>query len=376
MARATMKLTSVAALSLLVTASVVGCDKKPEGTANPNPKEVATAAAAATASAAAATDGEIDPTTLLAFRALPAVMEGKDNAITDAKVDLGRALFYDTRLSAGKDVSCNTCHLLSKFGVDGTKVSTGHKKQTGKRNSPSVYNAAGHSSQFWDGRAKDVEEQAKGPVLNPVEMAMPDEKAVVAELSKVKWYGEQFKKAFPDDKAPVSFDNFAKAVGAFERKLVTPSRWDKYLAGDKAAITAEEKAGFKAFTGAGCPTCHAGAYVGGAMFQKLGLAKPWPDEKDLGRFEVTKEAAEKMFFKVPGLRNVEKTAPYFHDGSVATLDEAIKQMGRYELAREITDAEATSIATWLKTLTGEVPADLIAEAKIPAEARPPAAKTK
>lgn len=357
-------------LALVVTASGLACEKKPDPA--PNPKEMAAPVVAS--AAPAAETANIDPTTLLAFRALPAVMEGKDNAITDEKVNLGRALYYDTRLSAGKDVSCNTCHLLGKFGVDGTKVSTGHKKQTGKRNSPTVYNAAGHLMQFWDGRAKDVEEQAKGPVLNPVEMGMPDDKAVVAELSKVKWYGEAFKKAFPDDKAPVSFDNMAKAIGAFERKLVTPSRWDKYLAGDKEALTAPEKAGFNAFTAAGCPTCHAGAYVGGAMYQKLGLAKPWPDEKDLGRFEVTKDGAEKMFFKVPGLRNVEKTAPYFHDGSVATLDEAIKRMGRYELGREIADADATSIATWLKVLTGDVPADLIAESKIPAEARSPTPK--
>jgi cytochrome c peroxidase len=210
--------------------------------------------------------------------------------------------------------------------------------------------------------------------MNPVEMGMTDEKAVVAELSKVKWYGEQFKKAFPEEKTPASFDNLAKAIGAFERKLVTPSRWDKYLAGDKAALTTDEKAGFKAFTTAGCPTCHSGAYVGGAMFQKLGLAKPWTDEKDLGRYEVTKDPAEKMFFKVPGLRNVEKTAPYFHDGSVATLPEAIKLMGRHQLGKELSDAEVASIATWLKALTGDVPTELIAESKIPPEARSPVAK--
>jgi cytochrome c peroxidase len=196
-------------------------------------------------------------------------------------------------------------------------------------------------------------------------MAMPDEKAVVAELRKVKWYEEQFKKAFPEAKGdPITMDNLAKAIGAFERKLVTPSRWDKFLGGDKNALTSAEKVGFKKFTETGCNTCHAGPYVGGAMFQKLGLVKPWPKQDDQGRFEVTKQDADKMVFKVPSLRNVEKTAPYFHDGSVATLEEAVKLMANHQLGKTLDDADVASIVAFLKSLTGVIPRDYIAESKV------------
>jgi cytochrome c peroxidase len=350
---------------LVVATAVSACSKKPEEAPAP-----AASAPAASASAGGAA-GEIDPTTLAAFARLPQVMESSDNPITDDKVALGRALFYDTRLSAAKDISCNTCHLLDKGGVDGEKVSTGHKGQAGRRNSPTVYNAAGHLMQFWDGRAKSIEDQAKGPLMNPVEMAMTGEKSVVAELGRVKWYREQFAKAFPAEKEPLTLDNIAKAIGAFERKLVTPSRWDKYLAGDKSALTQAEKDGWKTFSTTGCPACHNGAYVGGVMYQKLGLVKPWSSESDLGRYEVTKADADKMFFKVPSLRNIERTAPYFHDGSVVSLPEAIKLMARHQLGKELGDAEIASIATWLKTLSGDVPTEYIAPASIPVEARSP-----
>lgn len=361
---------------LALTSLSLGCEKKEEKPTPPAPAATTTAAATANAAVAkeSTTEVEIDPALLPAFGALPAAMESKDNALTEDKITLGRALYYDTRLSAGKDISCNTCHNLAAGGVDnrkgGQKTSEGHKGQLCKRNSPTVYNAAGHFVQFWDGRAKNVEEQAKGPILNPVEMAMPNEKAVIAEISKVKWYKEQFKKAFPDDKDPVSYDNLAKAIGAFERKLVTPSRWDKFVAGDTSALTSAEKAGFKKFTEAGCNACHAGPYLGGAMYQKLGLAKPWTDDKDLGRYEITKAETDKMFFKVPSLRNIEKTAPYFHDGSVATLDEAVKLMARHELGKELSDADTASIVVWLKALSGDVPADYVSPASLPAEVRP------
>jgi len=236
-----------------------------------------------------------------------------------------------------------------------------------------VYNAAGHFVQFWDGRAKDVEEQAKDPILNPVEMAMQDEKSVVKEIAAVKWYAEQFKKVFPESKEPVTLDNMAKAIAAFERKLSTPSRWDKFLDGDKSALTPEEKAGFNKFVATGCTACHMGTYVGGSMYQKLGLVTPWPDQKDLGRFEHTKNDADKMFFKVPSLRNVAKTAPYFHDGSVKTLDEAVKLMAKHQLGRDLPPDDIKSIVTWLNALNGEIPKDYIAEYKVPAEI-PPAPK--
>ncbi len=346
----------------------VACEKK---STEPAPAPAASPSAAA--SAAPAPPAEIDDALLAAFKpALPAVFENKDNPLTEDKITLGRALYYETRLSASNKISCNTCHHLDVDGADQRKSSIGHKDQEGKRNSPSVYNAAGHFVQFWDGRAKDVEEQAKGPILNPIEMAMQDEKSVVAELTRVKWYRDQFAKVFPESKA-ITIDNIAKAIAAFERKLSTPSRWDKFLNGDKSALTADEKAGFQKFVATGCTACHMGTYVGGSMYQKLGLVKPWTSDKDLGRFEHTKNEADKMFFKVPSLRNVEKTAPYFHDGSVATLEEAVRLMGRHQLGRELPDADIKSIVTFLKTLTGEIPKDYVAEYKVPAEI-PPAPK--
>jgi len=219
--------------------------------------------------------------------------------------------------------------------------------------------------QFWDGRAPTVEEQAKGPILNPVEMAMPNEKRALAVVDSMPEYVAAFQKAFPGEKHPVTFDNLAKAIGVFERKLVTVSRWDKFLGGDQAALTDAEKAGLNKFLDAGCQNCHNGIYLGGSMFQKLGLAIPWDNANDPGRFAVTKQEADRMVFKVPTLRNIEKTAPYFHDGSIATLDEAVRQMANHQLARTLSKEEADSIATFLKALTGELPTEYIKEPPLP-----------
>jgi cytochrome c peroxidase len=281
------------------------------------------------------------------------------------KIALGRMLYYETRLSKNHDVSCNSCHSLTGFGVDGTKVSVGHKKQQGSRNAPTVYNAAGHFVQFWDGRAKDVEEQAQGPVLNPVEMAMPAAPKVEATLRSIPGYVEAFKKAFPDMPQPVTLANAAAAIGAFERKLVTPSRWDKFLAGDPGALTEAEQVGLGRFLAVGCNACHIGTLLGGSMFQKAGLRKPWPTDADGGRFAVTKQEADRMMFKVPSLRNVEKTAPYFHDGSVATLEEAVRTMGRHQLGLELADADVASITTFLKSLTGTIPQEYVQAPTLP-----------
>jgi cytochrome c peroxidase len=291
---------------------------------------------------------QVDSARLGIFKALPPVMDSAANPISDAKVALGRMLYFDARLSKGQDVSCNSCHVLSHYGVDNQPVSDGYKGQKGTRNSPTVYNAAGHFVQFWDGRASNVEEQAKGPILNPVEMAMPDEKRVLAVIDSMPEYVEAFQKAFPGEKHPVTFDNLAKAIGAFERNLVTVSRWDKFLGGDQAALSDAEKAGLNKFLDVGCQTCHNGIYVGGSMFQKLGLAKPWDNVKDPGRFSVTKQETDRMVFKVPTLRNIEKTAPYYHDGSISTLDEAVRQMADHQLARTLSKDEADSIVAFLK----------------------------
>ena len=216
-------------------------------------------------------------------------------------------LFFEPRLSKSQKISCNSCHDLATYGVDNQPTSDGHKGQMGDRNSPTVYNAAAHFAQFWDGRAADVEAQAKGPVLNPVEMAMPAEPVVVKVLESMPEYVDAFTRAFPDDKKPVTYDNMARAIGAFERKLMTPSRWDAFLKGDQTALTPEEKVGFKTFIDAGCQTCHSGALLGGTLYQKMGLVKPFPRSADPGRAKVTKTAADQGVFKVPSLRNIEKT---------------------------------------------------------------------
>lgn len=308
---------------------------------------------------------EPDANRLKMFAPLPPAMESKTNPSTPEKVALGRMLYFETRLSKSGKFSCNSCHGLSTYGVDNEPTSTGHNNQKGDRNSPTVYNAAGHFVQFWDGRAATVEEQAKGPVLNPVEMAMVSDKEVATILKSIPGYVEAFKKAFPGQADPVTFDNFANAVGAFERKLVTPSRWDRYLKGDKNALTAAEKAGFNKFVEVGCASCHMGPYVGGSSYQKLGVAKPYPDQKDLGRHAVTKNESDRMLFKVPSLRNIEKTGPYYHHGKVATLDQAVAQMAEYELGKQLQPGEVQSIVAFLKSLTGTLPAEYVQAPKLP-----------
>ncbi|MBE3096047.1 MAG: cytochrome-c peroxidase, partial [Planctomycetes bacterium] len=193
----------------------------------------------------------VDTSRLQVFAPLPVSVPGAQGAANEEMVTLGRMLYYEPRLSKSQTISCNTCHDLTKYGVDGQPVSDGHKGQQGTRNSPTVFNAAAHFAQFWDGRAPDVEAQAKGPILNPVEMAMPAELFVVAVLESMPEYVELFKRAFPHDKKPVTYDNMAKAIGAFERKLMTPARWDALLNGDQNALTPEETLGLKTFLDAG-----------------------------------------------------------------------------------------------------------------------------
>lgn len=298
------------------------------------------------------------------FGQLPAHMRG-DATHSDALIALGRQLYFDTRLSKNQDISCNSCHQLDRFGVDGEPTSPGHEGARGTRNSPTVYNAAAHAMQFWDGRAKDVEEQAKGPVLNPIEMGMPGEDAVVDVLKSIPGYETQFAAVFPGADAPITYDNMAIAIGAFERGLVTPDRFDAYLAGDAEALTATEQRGLRTFIDTGCTTCHSGAYLGGDAFQKLGMITPWPNQNDQGRFEATKVDADKMMFKVPSLRNIAETGPYFHDGSVADLAEAVRMMAKHQLGKTLTDAETASILAFLKALTGTPPADYIAKPALP-----------
>jgi cytochrome c peroxidase len=311
------------------------------------------------------TTPERDPR-LSIFSPLPWIMALECNPITPAKVELGRMLFYDTRLSKNHDVACNTCHLLDSYGVDGLVTSRGHKDQIGGRNAPTVYNAAGHIAQFWDGRAANVEAQAKGPPLNPIEMAMVDEDAVVAVLKSVPGYVSRFSVVFPDEKDPVTFNNMAKAIGAFERGLVTPSRFDSYLAGDDDALTKKEKSGLMTFLETGCGNCHSGQYLGGGMYQKLGVMKSWDKDTDQGRFDVTGEEADRQIFKVPSLRNVAKTGPYFHNGSIEELGEAVRLMADHQLGMTIEDAQVSSIVAFLQSLNGDIDTVYIARPQLPA----------
>jgi cytochrome c peroxidase len=227
-----------------------------------------------------------------------------------------------------------------------------------------VYNAGGHTLQVWDGRAPNLEEQAKGPILNPVEMAMPSEARVIETLKSIPGYVTAFQKAFPGEADPVTYDNVGKAIGAFERQLVTPSRFDKYLAGDENALTQAEKVGLSKFLGQGCQTCHNGPAIGGSL-QKLGLVVPF-QSKDQGRFDLTKNESDRMIFRVPTLRNVTKTAPYFHDGSVKDVQTAVKLMAQHQFGKQISDDEVKQIVTFLDALTGELPKSYITKPKLPA----------
>lgn len=211
-------------------------------------------------------------------------------------------------------------------------------------------NAGLHIAQFWDGRAKDLVEQAKGPILNPVEMAMPSEEAVVKKISAIKEYQELFSKAFPEGKNAITYENIAKAIAAFESTLITHDRFDDFLNGKSNALTKEEINGLKTFIEVGCIQCHNGALHGGNSYQKMGRMNPYENTKDLGRYNVTKKEEDKYFFKVPSLRNVALTAPYFHDGKVQTLEEAVKKMAYLQLNKNLTEEEVQSIVTFLKAL--------------------------
>lgn len=293
------------------------------------------------------------------FKVLPVVAESKENPVTTAKADLGKMLYYDTRLSLTGNNSCNTCHNLATFGVDNEATSEGDAGKRGTRNSPTVFNAALHNMQFWDGRAKNVEEQAGGPILNPIEMGMPHKDIVIERLAGVKQYQDMFKAAFPNEAKPITYDNLERAIGAFERTLLTPSRFDQYMQGAKNALTPEEKAGLLAFVRSGCTTCHNGVGIGGGTMQRFGLVTDYRNfthsqVNDEGRKTVTRFTADKDVFKVPGLRNISETYPYFHDGSVAELDSAVTIMAKAQLNRNLSKQELKQIVAFLNTLTGEV----------------------
>jgi len=297
----------------------------------------------------------------LYFKPLPDAAPNPNNPVTVAKVELGKMLYFDPRLSKDGNISCNSCHNLATFGVDRLPTSPGDAGEHGDRNSPTVLNAALHGSQFWDGRAEDVEHQAGMPILNPVEMAIPSEEFLVGRLSQYPDYQEHFAAAFPDDHPPLTYHNISRALGAFERTLLTPSRFDDYLRGDRQALSAEERHGLQTFMGMGCTSCHNGVNVGGHIFRKFGLNDSYWHQThsakiDEGRFRVTGDEEDMYVFRVQSLRNVAETYPYFHDGSVATLEEAVRVMSRLQVGMDLEEADVRGVVAFLKSLSGKVPA--------------------
>ena len=293
------------------------------------------------------------------FKPLPSTIPAvKDNEITEDKIDLGKALFFDPRLSASGVFSCNSCHNLATGGDDNLETSIGHGWQKGPRNSPTVLNSVFNEAQFWDGRAADLKAQAKGPVQASVEMANTPEN-VVNTLKSMPAYVDWFKQAFPGENDPVTFDNMAKAIEAFEATLLTPAPFDAYLNGDENALNEEQKKGLALFIDKGCVACHSGINVGGHGYYPFGvIEKPGAEilpANDKGRFTVTKTADDEYVYRAAPLRNIALTAPYFHSGKVWDLTQAVAIMGSSQLGEELNDDEVQLITAFLDSLTGKTP---------------------
>ena len=275
-----------------------------------------------------------------------------------AQVELGKKLYFDPRLSKSGFISCNSCHNLSMGGTDNLKTSIGHNWQQGPINSPTVLNSSLNLAQFWDGRAADLKEQAGGPIANPGEMAFTHTLAIDL-LESIPEYVVEFKQVFGSDK--ITIDEVTQAIAEFEKTLVTPnSRFDKWLLGDKDALNATELSGYELFKNSGCVGCHNGEAVGGSSFQKMGLIEPYKTSNPAeGLSAVTGKDADRFKFKVPTLRNVEMTYPYFHDGEAQTLTESVDIMGRLQLGKTFSGEENAQIVAFLKTLTGDQPSFLM-----------------
>jgi cytochrome c peroxidase len=294
------------------------------------------------------------------FQPLPETApEPADNPGTEERVALGHQLFFEPKLSRSGIISCNTCHVVGAGGVDSRDVAIGEGGRTGPRNSPTVFNAAFLDAQFWDGRAPTLEEQAKGPIQAHVEMDLTPEEAV--ERLRDTGYEEVFAEAFPGEEDPLTFDNLARAIAAFERTLLTPGApFDLYLSGDTAALTPPQKEGLAIFQSAGCIGCHNGAMLGGNGYAAFSHVEDGPD---VGRAAVTGRTEDEYVFRIAPLRNVAVTAPYFHDGSAETLHGAVSIMGDIQLGRSFTDDEVDVIVAFLESLTGEFP--LVTHPRLP-----------
>jgi cytochrome c peroxidase len=302
--------------------------------------------------------GTIDPALLGAYAPLPAEAVSDNNPGSPEKVELGHRLFFEPGLSSSGKESCNTCHVLEMYGVDGLPRSKGQNGKPLQRNTPTVFNAALSAKFSWDARYDSLEDFLKAHLADPAVMGATDAKAAAVAKAGMQKY---FAAAAPASKSPASVETAALSLAIYLRLLLTPSPWDKFLKGDQTALTLDQKNGFKVFASNGCMTCHSGVNVGGILVQKLGLIKPWPPLKtgDLGKFDFTHEEGDKMMFRSASLRNVEKTGPWSVDGSVTSLQEMAKLMASHQLARDLTDADTASIAAFLSALTGEPPQQLI-----------------
>src|SRR5690606_5171317 len=277
--------------------------------------------------------------------------EPEDNPTTPERVELGHKLFFEPKLSRSGIISCNTCHVVGAAGVDAREIAIGEGARTGTRNSPTVFNAAFLSSQFWDGRAPTLEEQAKGPIQAHVEMDLTPEEAV--ERLRETGYEPLFAAAFPGEEDPLTFDNVARAIASFERTLVTPGApFDRDLEGDTNALTPQQREGLALFQGAGCIGCHNGVMLGGNGYAAFTHVQ---GGEDIGRAAVTGREEDRYLFRIAPLRNVALTAPYFHDGSAATLHDAVAIMGNVQLQRQFTPEEIDALVAFLESLTGEFP---------------------
>lgn len=267
------------------------------------------------------------------------------------KAMLGKQLYMDTSLSKDGKVSCNTCHDLKKYGVDNEIFSIGADGVLDEPfNSPTTFNSVFNFVQFWDGKAKNLADQAKNPFINPKEMALKDEAEVVKRVEANAKYKASFDKIYGE----ITMQNITDAIAEFEKTLITPNApFDRYLNGDENAISSQAKRGWEAFKSNGCVACHQGQNVGGTMYQKIGIFEPYPNQENLGRYEITKIESDKMVFKVPSLRNVAKTAPYYHDGSIPTLDACVQFMAYYQLGRFLDQQTVDDIVAFLESLTGE-----------------------
>ena len=294
------------------------------------------------------------------FKPVPtAPPELPGNVSTPARVELGKMLYFDPRLSASHAISCNSCHNIGLGGADAEPTSIGHRWQHGGRNAPTVFNAVFNKAQFWDGRAKDLEQQAGGPIVNPIEMASP-EPHVAEQLRGTPGYREAFDKAFSGEPSPITLGNVQKAIAVFEATLITPNApFDRFLKGDQSALSAVQKEGLALFIDRGCATCHNGINVGGGMYAPFGVVeKPGADIlplADRGRFTVTKTASDEYVFKVPSLRNIALTAPYFHSGQAWDLRQAVAVMGASQLGIQLISDDIDKITAFLDGLTGEQP---------------------